>query len=154
MLGLKDLLAIIEGVGATQYYQAPPFGALLTLTTSTPQTIRYTRPGWVYGIMGQTDAGTAASYAGTTLRVQIGGTEDLFIDGQGGPAFSPFLALFGGTPNAQRCLRRVGDGVLWTFTVANGTAGTVTPTVVTSFISDADVQASLDTMARLRAGRG
>jgi len=151
---LSDLLAVLDlasKAGATRYFQTPPFGAVAALTDSVPQPIRFTRFGYVVSILGSIQSGAVADYAATTLRVQIGGTEDLFVDGQGGPAFVPFLALFGGIVNERRCLRRVAPGDLWTFTCHdNAAAGSVTPLVQVSFLDDEDVARALAAMAKIR----
>ena len=150
---LRELLDTAERAGATRYYQTPSFGTVTNAAASTPQPIRFTRPGYVVAMYGQVNSGAASDYAATSLRVQIGGTEDLFVDGQGGPAFAPFLALFGGIQNRQALLRRVVNGTLWTFTVQTTIGGGgVVPLVTLSFLDDQDVQTILSSLSALKKG--
>jgi hypothetical protein len=147
-MDLKQMLALVDRAGATRMLQCPSFGTVLTGTDSTPQPIRFTWDGFVVGLYGAIASGVAADYGGTALRVQLGGTEDMFVDGQGGPASVSFLGLFGGVPNYQRIVRRVVKGDLWTFTVHNGTAGSVAPSVWLSFLADKDVAQVTEALAK------
>jgi len=88
---LREVLKMTEEAGATRYWQTPSFGTVANGTDSTPQPVRFTRDGFVTSFMGSLASGAVADYGGSSLRVQLGGTEDLFVDGQGGPAFFPFL---------------------------------------------------------------
>lgn len=141
-MDLREMLALVDRAGATRYLQAPSFGSVAAATDSTPQPVRFTWDGFVVALYGGIQSAAAADYGGASLRVQIGGTEDMFVDGQGGPAFVSFLGLFGGVPNMQRIVRRVSRGDLWTFTVRNATAGAIVPSVFLSFLADKDVQAA------------
>ena len=140
-MDIRDMLALVDRAGATRYMQAPSFGTVGNGTDSTPQSIRFGWDGFVVGLYGQIQSGTAADYGGSSLRVQIGGTEDLFIDGQGGPAFAGFLGLFGGVPNYQRVVRPIKNGDLWTLTVRNASGGSIVPSVWFSFLAAKDVAA-------------
>jgi len=146
---LEQLLDTARTAGATRYYQTPSFGTVTNAAASTPQPIRFTRSGYVVAMYGQVDSGAVADYAKTSLRVQIGGTEDVAVDGQGGPAFVPFLALFGGIQNYQRLLRRVVNGTLWTFTVQT-TAASVVPLVTLAFIDDDDIKTILASLSAIK----
>ncbi len=141
---LQQQLANTGRIGATRYYVTPAVASPAAAGgTSTPSTIRFSRSGICLAMYGQEAvAATAASFAQTGVRCQIGGTEDLFVDGQGGPAFAPMLALFGGQNCWTPLLRRVTPGVDWTFTFQNNTAaGTILPSVVLSMIADVDLAA-------------
>lgn len=146
MENLRALLNMVHQAGATRVLQVPAFGVVATGQSSTPQNIVCTRGGYFVALHGSIASGAIADYAATNLRLQIGGTEDFFVDGQGGPAFSPFLLNFGVFPGYKRVLRRVEKGDLWTFTVQNLTAGNVTPTVSMDFIGDDDLQTVLASM--------
>lgn len=150
MNDLRMILDLAERAGATRYFQTPSFGATPAGAPSTPQSIRFTRPGFVCSLLGSIQSGTAPDFAGTSLRVQIGGTEDLFIDGQGGPAFSPFLALFGGIQNVRRVLRRVAAGDLWTFTVQNNTLAPIVALVEVAYLDDEDIWRCLQAVAAIK----
>jgi hypothetical protein len=138
---LRQLLELADLAGSTRYLKTPAFGAIAPLTISGPQTIRFTRDGFVTAFSGQIQSGAAADYAAAALRVQIGGQEDLFVDGQGAPAFAGFLELFGGVPARRRIVRRVVRGDLWTFTVQNLFAAvtSITPTVTLDILDDEDL---------------
>jgi hypothetical protein len=148
---LKAVLDLVQQAGATRFLQTPAFGAIGAGVTSAPQNIRFTEEGFVVGLYGNVQSGAVADYAGTSLRVQIGGTEDLFVDGLGGPVGLPFLMLFGGIQNMQPIVRRVIPGDLWAFSVTNNTAGNVTPLAAVSFLADRDVRLALETIAAIKS---
>ncbi len=129
-------------VGATKVYRAPALTAALAAvagTVSTPQNIRFREPGTVIACYGQEQAGTSASFATTEVRVQIGGQEDLFTDGNVG-TFVPMLALFGGPNNWFPLWRRAQPGVDWTVTYRNQSgSATAIPSLMLAFIADADI---------------
>lgn len=139
---LRQLLELAELAGATRYFKTPAFGSVVANTISTPQPIRFTRDGFVTSYFGQIQSGAVADYGAAALRVQIGGSQDVYIDGQGGPAFCGYLELFGGVPAKQRFVRRVSRGDLWVFTVQNLNAPggqAVVPTVTLAFLDDEDL---------------
>jgi hypothetical protein len=139
---LQQQLATTGRIGATRYFLTPNVASPAAAGgISTPVSIRFTQKGIALAMYGQeTATATAALYAQTAFRCQIGGTEDLFVDGQGGPAFLPMLAAFGGVNNWTPLLRRVTPGVDWTFTFRNDTAaGAIVPRIVIAVIADADV---------------
>lgn len=140
---LQQQLASTGRVGATRWLQTPSVGTIAAVAgqQSGPAPIRFPERGIVLAMYGQVQEASAANYASMAMRVQVGGQEDLFLDGQGGPAFLPFLGLFGGVSNWQPVMRRVIPGVDWVFTFQNvvGTA-TLTPSCQLSFIADADVE--------------
>ena len=140
---LQQQLASTGRVGGTRWFvtqaiTTPAAGG----GVSTPVPIRFNVEGIALCIGGQDSAGTAAQFAQCAFRCQIGGTEDLFVDGQGGPAFMPMLLAFGGVNNWMPTMRRVRPGVDWVITYQNNTAaGTINPRVVVAVIADADVAA-------------
>lgn len=139
---LQQQLAQTGRIGATRYIQTPDVGTLAAVAgeQSGPAPIRFPKSGIVLAMYGQVEEASAVNYAATAVRCQIGGQEDLFLDGQGGPAFLPMLGLFGGTSNWQPLMRRVRPGVDWVFTFQNLTgAATLTPSVQLAFIADGDV---------------
>ena len=141
---LQQQLANTGRIGATRYFVTP---AVVSPNAaggiSTPANVRFSQKGIVLAMYGQEGvSATAPSFAQCGVRCQIGGTEDLFVDGQGGPAFAPMLALFGGQNCWTPLLRRVVPGVDWTFTFQNNTAaGTILPSIVLSMIADVDLAA-------------
>lgn len=139
---LQQQLASTGRAGATRYYVTPAVASPAAAGgISTPANVRFTERGIVLAMYGQEAvAASQLTFAQCAVRCQIGGTEDLFVDGQGGPAFAPMLALFGGQNCWTPLLRRATPGVDWTFTFRNDTpAGTIDPTVVLAFIADRDL---------------
>lgn len=139
---LQQQLSSTGRIGATRYFVTPDVTPpAVAGGLSTPATIKFTESGIALAMYGQ-EATTASqlTFAQTGVRVQIGGTEDLIVDGQGGPGFASMLTLFGGQNCWTPLLRRVKPGVDWSFIFRNRTAATlVTPTVVIAFIGDGDV---------------
>jgi hypothetical protein len=140
---LQQQLASVGRIGATRYFvtsfvSSPNAAGGI----SAPVPVRFNITGICLAMYGQeTDTATVAAYAQCGVRVQIGGTEDLFVDGQGGPAFAPMLALFGGVSNWTPLMRRIQPGVDWVFTFQNNTAaGTINPKIVLACIADADTR--------------
>lgn len=128
-------------VGATRVYRTPVVAAIAAGLDSNPVAIQFREPGIVIAAYGQELAGTVANFAGTEVRVQVGGTEDLFTDGVSGQ-FVPMLALFGSTQNWFPLLRRAVPGIDWQITFRNRTGGNVTPTFALAFIGDRDLAAA------------
>jgi len=137
---LQQQLASTGRIGATRYFVSPDVASPAAGAVSTPSTIRFTERGIALALYGQEgEFATQLTFAGTGVRCQIGGTEDLFVDGQGGPAFASMLTLFGGQNCWTPLVRRVTPGTDWTFTFRNRTAGVIAPSVTIGFIGDADV---------------
>ncbi len=137
-------------VGATKVYKAPDLAAAIAGvvgTESQPVTIRFREPGTVIACYGQELAGTTAKFAGTEVRVRIGGQEDLFTDGQSG-VYMPMLALFGPNLNWFPLWRRAMPGVDWTVQYKNQVASTATPTFGLAFIADSDLARSMPPVRR------
>lgn len=133
-------LAATGRIGATRWFRTPSVGAVAAAGISIPAPIRFNQKGIVLAMYGQVASGVVADFAGTSVRIQVGGTEDLVLDGQGAPSFMPLLAAFGGVANWQPLMRRVIPGVDWIFTFRNDTAGNVTPMCVLAFLADVDVE--------------
>ncbi len=139
---LQQQLAQMGRIGATRYFvtqdvtSPSPAGG-----QSTPVPVRFNVRGVCLAMYGQNAVtADAAAFAQCAVRVQIGGTEDMFVDGQGGATFAPMLALFGGVNNWTPLMRRVQPGVDWLFTFQNNTAaGTINPKIVLAVIADADI---------------
>lgn len=139
---LQQQLASTGRIGATRYFVTPDVTSPAAAGgISTPSTIRFTEKGIALAMYGQEAvAASALTFAQCGVRCQIGGTEDLFVDGQGGPAFASMLMLFGGQNCWTPLLRRVTPGVDWTFTFRNRTpAGTIDPSIIIAVIADSDV---------------
>lgn len=152
---LMQQLATTGRIGATRMFQTPALAASPAAAggISAPVSIRFNIHGIALALYGQeTDTATIAAFAQTAVRVQIGGNEDLIIDGQGGPAFAPLLALFGGVNNWTPLLRRIEPGVDWSFSFQNNqAAGTIDPVCIVTAIADEDLAkmaARLATQAR------
>lgn len=138
---LQQQLASTGRIGATRVVQTPPVASPAFGQISTPAAIRFPQWGIALAMYGQDAQADAVSYAQDLVRCQIGGTEDLFVDGQGGPAYIPMLALFGGQNNWFPLLRRVQPGVDWVFTFQNQNTGSgvIAPSITISVIYDQDV---------------
>jgi hypothetical protein len=101
--------------------------------------LNFQESGVVVAIQGQERTGTAAKFASTEVRIQMG-NEDLATDGQAG-AFVPMLMLFSPGQPYFAMNRRVQVGVPWTVTFRNRDAGAAAnPTLSLAFIADADVR--------------
>lgn len=141
---LQQQLAATGRIGGTKYFLTSDVGSPAAAGgISTPVPMRFNVSGIALCIQGQeTETATPATYAQTAFRCQIGGTEDLFVDGQGGPAFMPMLLAFGGVNNWMPIMRRVRPGVDWVFTFQNNRpAGDIDPKIMVSVIADADIAA-------------
>ncbi len=139
---LQQQLATTGRIGATRFFVTPDVASPAAAGgISIPSTIRFTDKGIALAMYGQEAvAATPLSFAQCGVRVQIGGSEDLIVDGQGGPSFASMLTLFGGQNCWTSLLRRVTPGTDWTFFFRNRTpAGTIAPSVTISVISDRDV---------------
>lgn len=132
-------------VGATKIYKAPDLSAAIAAaganpTIAGPQNIRFREKGIVIACYGQERTGTAAKFAQTEVRVQIGGSEDLFTDGQSG-TFVSLLSLVGGAQNWFPLWRRATPGIDWSVSYRNqDTGAAANPSFQFAFIADADVQ--------------
>lgn len=115
-------------LGATRIYQAPSVGAVAAGATSQSVPITWRTDGLVIAMYGQTLDGAVASLAGMSVRVQIGGSEDLFTDGNTGVAV-PMLALFGQAQNWFPLMRACYKTEVWSVSFVNATAGALTPSV-------------------------
>lgn len=133
-------------VGSTKVYQVPALGTSVPLAVSAtvPSTLQapplqFREAGVVLAMYGQERSGTGAKFATTGVRVQIGGQEDLFTDGNSGVPVS-MLSLFGGAINRFPLWRRVIPGVNWVVTYYNYDAVAVAyPDVSFAFLADADL---------------
>lgn len=133
-------------VGATKGIIAPALSAPVAAAGAGgpglggPSQIRFLEDGVVVAMYGQEQAGTVASFASTEVQVKIGGSENLFTDGQAG-TFAPLLALFGPNLNWWPLWRRVDNGDIWTVNWRNqNVAATAIPTLMLAFIGDADLE--------------
>lgn len=140
---LQQQMASTGRIGATRYFLTPDIvSPAAGGGVSAPVSVRFNVNGIALCMQGQEITGTAAAFATCAFRCQIGGTEDLFIDGQGGPAFLPLLAAFGGVNNWMPTMRRVIAGIDWSFSFQNNTgAGTINPKIMIAVIADADIAA-------------
>jgi len=126
-------------VGSTKIVAVPDVAAIAISSFSQPQTVTFREPGVVIAMYGQELAGTAPKFASTRVRVQVGGSEDLFTDGQSG-VFLSMLSLFGGAQNWFPIWRRASPAVRWVVTYQNlDAAATATPSAQFGFIADADI---------------
>lgn len=139
---LQQQLSSTGRAGATRFFTTPAVASPAAAGgLSVPSNIRWTEKGIALALYGQeAEVASQLTFAQTAVRLQIGGTEDFFVDGQGGPSFGSFLALFGGVNNWTPLLRRVTPGVDWTFTFQNNrAAGNILPSCMVSFIADKDI---------------
>jgi len=126
-------LAAYGRVGATRIYQAPAVGSVAAGATSQAVPITWRRDGIVVAMYGQTADGAAASFAAMAARVQIGGSEDLFTDGNTG-VFVPMLALFGSAQNWFPLMRRVYKTQVWSVSFQNTSGGALTPSLMFAMV--------------------
>lgn len=141
---LMQQMASMGRVGATRFFLSPDVASPAAAGgISAPSSIRFNVNGIALCIQGQEgQTASSASFAQCAFRCQIGGTEDLFVDGQGGPASMPMLLAFGGVNNWMSVMRRIREADLWTFTFTNNTAaGVITPKIAVAVISDQDIAA-------------
>jgi hypothetical protein len=129
-------------VGATKLYNVPALAAPIAAVVGTiaqAAALQFREPGTIIAMYGQELTATPAKFASTALRVQVGGQEDLFTDGNTG-AFVPMLALFGPNLNWFPIWRRVEPGINWVISYRNDDGGaTATPFCTFAFIADADL---------------
>lgn len=138
---MQRSLALTARIGATRILTVslPAPIAAVAGTTAQATPLNFQEEGIIIGMSGQEQTATAAKYAKTELRLQIG-AEDVISDGQGG-SFAPFMLLFPPGQPYFSLLRKVQVGVPWTFTFRNqDAAATAIPTVTLSFIADADLR--------------
>lgn len=142
MLALVQQQLALQGrIGATRLYVTPDTGSIAAGQDSAGLTVRFTEDGYVLAMYAQEkEHATAASYAGTGIRLQFGGTQDFAVDGNGGPAYPSMLGLVGGVSNWFPMMRRVNKGDLYIVTFRNGTAAGITPQATFAFIADADLE--------------
>jgi hypothetical protein len=151
MLALVQQTLALQGrIGATRLYVTPDAIAIANNNDSAGLTVRFTENGYVLALYAQeAQQATAASYAGTGLRLQFGGTQDFAVDGNGGPAYPSLLGLVGGVNNWFPMMRRVEKGELYIVTFRNRTGAPITPQATFAFIADVD----LEKMSQDNAGR-
>jgi len=135
--------------GATKIYSVPALGAAVPIGAPVSQVqaspLQFREPGVVLAMYGQELAGTAPKFALTRVRVQIGGQEDLFTDGNVGVGIS-MLQLFGGAANWFPLWRRATPGVNWVVSYQNlDTAAVANPSVSFGFLADADIARHMKT---------
>lgn len=134
MVSIQKAIAELLQRGATNIYTVRP-GTIAPLSQVQVPPLRWGDPGVVVGMYGQEVSATAAQYATTEMRLQIG-AEDLITDGQAGD-FAAFLGLF---PAGQPCfplVRRVSREVPWVFTFRNQDgANTATPLLMLGFVHE------------------
>lgn len=140
---LTQELASTGRIPGTRWITSPDVGSVLAGQDSITVPILFPMRGIVLALYGQTVSATPSAnsvdYAGVRFRLQVGGTEDLILDGRGGPSFLPMLGAFGGVANWMPLLRTVEPGVNWQLTFRNRSAVTQTPEVDFTFIADADI---------------
>lgn len=137
---LTRAAAMTGRIGYSQLWRTPEIAALAAAATSAPVTVRINEPGYILALYGQVDTGLAADLAGMEVRLIHGGVEDIFVDGNGAPAFVPMLSLFGPNANWFPLIRRAVRGVDWTFIFRNRTAGALTPMALFGFVSDRELK--------------
>jgi hypothetical protein len=131
---MQRQLAQFGRVGAVSIYRTPPVAAILAGQDSVPVPIQFRQePGIVLAAYGQVESGATADYAGTEVRVQIGGSEDLFTDGASGQ-FAPMLMLFPPTNPWFAINRPARPGIDWQVTFRNRTGVAVTPVFALAFV--------------------
>jgi hypothetical protein len=127
-------------VGGSKVYKVPALSAaVLAGQQAQAPVLQFREPGIVIALYGQERAATAQSYATTRIRIQIGGSEDLFTDGNVGVGLS-LLSLVGGAQNWYPIIRPAGPGVNWLITYENvSDDDDANPECQFSFLADADI---------------
>lgn len=140
---LTQELASTGRIPGTRWITSPSVGSIAAGADSITVPILFPARGIVLAMYGQTvsdvPACTALDFAGVRCRLVVGGTEDLVLDGRGGPSFLPMLAAFGGVANWMPLVRAVEPGVNWQITFRNLSAAAQTPELLFAFIADQDV---------------
>lgn len=131
-------LALMGRTGAVRTFVVTLPAVVPTGEVRQATPLLFQESGFVIGMYGQEATATAAKYAKTKVRVQIG-ADDLFTDGQAG-TFASMLALFPPAQPWYPVLRRVIPAVPWLVSFKNTDAADATPEVEFAFIADADLQ--------------
>lgn len=133
-------------IPGTKAWKVPALGtsvavasAATTPTIAQAPPLQWREPGFVCAMKGSEQSGTGARFAKTGIRIQIGGQEDIFSDGNSGVDLS-LLTLFGGALNWLPLWRRVVPGVNWVVSWYNyDTVNVAYPEGAFVFIADADL---------------
>lgn len=145
-------------IGATRLVKVPdlaaPLAAPLGSLAQAPQ-LTWRNTGTVIALYGQEVTGTLAKFAGTDVRLQLTGDEDLITNGSAGD-FAPLLALVGPNTNWFPITRRVQQGDNWTVTYrqSDPAATTSFPSILFAFIADADMGRVEREMSEARQAAG
>lgn len=127
-------LALQGRVGASKVYTFP-LPAVGAGQTSPPQTVTFRRNGLVTALYGQPSDGAVASYAGLSIRLTAGASEDLFTDGNTFQ-YVPMLALFGLSTPWFPLMRRISASGTFSCSIRNATGGALTPSVCLAVLED------------------
>lgn len=141
---VQDQIARMGRIGATGIVRFQDLSAAMvvapvagTPSESPAPPLTFQESGFAIGLYGQERTGTPAKFASTELRLQINGTTDVITSGNAGPAFFPFLGLFGPNLNWFPLTVRVEKNDVWQNTYRNfDTAAVANPTVGVAFLSD------------------
>lgn len=131
--------------GANRLYRVPsPSTNIGSGSPSSPTTIaaipiRFRKPGIAVAMYGQVLSAVAADAAGLEVRVQLGGTRDLFTDGDSG-TFVPYFALFGSSQNWFPLDLGVTEGQDWSVTWRNVGSNAVMPSLIISVFEPNEVR--------------
>lgn len=147
---IETLLRYISQFGpvpSTKVYKVPALGTSVAAAANalTPmivqaQPLQFRETGFVLGMYGSERSGTGPKFAQTGVRVQIGGQEDLFTDGNSGVDVS-MLSLFGGALTRYPLWRAASPGVNWVVSYYNyDTEAVALPEVEFSFVAQADIE--------------
>jgi hypothetical protein len=129
-------LAQFGRVGATRVYKWDETGTIAAGAVAQPPAVRFRKTGLVIGVYGCALDGLFPSQAGMAAKITIGGSEELFTNGQSGQ-FISFLTLFGFSQNWFPVNRLVYDGNDWTVQFRNRTAGPIEPELCLAVIEAA-----------------
>lgn len=133
-------------IPGTKAYKVPAIGTSVAIAASAVSPtvlqappLQWRESGFVCALKGSEQSGTGAKFAKTGIRIQIGGQEDLWTDGNSGVDLT-LLTLFGGGLNWLPLWRRVIPGVNWVVSWYNyDPAAVVYPEGSFLFIADADL---------------
>lgn len=144
--------ALVGRLGGTRNFRTQDLVTPIAIGGESPtQLVRFDRDGVVLAMYGQESTATPLGLSVVSARIQVG-SRDVFLDGNGGPAFAPFAMLFGGLSNWYPMLVETEKAVPWVVTFRNGigAAATNSPMVNFAWISNEDLAAMASAE---RAGR-
>lgn len=152
---IQEQLARSGRVGATGIVRVPdPAVSIPVLAAGVPgdgpaPPLTFTESGFAIALYGQERTGTPAKFASTEVKIMINGQFPVITSGDQGPAFFPFLGLFGPSVHWFPLTRRVQERDTWQVTYRNFDAAAVAnPVIGVAFLSDLELQRIADKLRK------